>query len=428
MDELKIRPIFRPIDRTLCLPGSKSLTNRALVIAALASGASELEGVLFADDTRHMMDALQALGVEVHADAERRLVNIRGAGGQWLESCADLFCGNAGTVLRFLAAVCCAGSGEYRLDGAPRMRERPIGDLVDGLRQLGANIEYEGSDGHCPLIVRTRGLSGGRIDINHPSSSQFVSALLIAAPTAANDVFIQVQGELPSVPYVRMTLEAMAAFGASAIEDDMRSFIVPAPQQYTATHYAVEPDATAASYFFGAAALTGGRITVDGLGRNSVQGDCAFVEVLEKMGCRFERTDHNTTVWGPEDGRLSGVDVDLNDMPDVAQTLAVIAAFAESPTTIRNVGNLRVKETDRLAALGAELARLGVEVVVREDGITVEPVEKMSAAAIHTYDDHRMAMSFALAGLRLEGVSIRNPQCVNKTFPEFFELWSDLAN
>lgn len=428
MEELPIRPISRPVDRTVCLPGSKSLTNRALVIASLASGTSQLDGVLFADDTRHMMDALRALGVEINADAERRRIGIRGTAGQWPEPRADLFCGNAGTVIRFLTAACCIGSGEYRLDGVPRMRERPIGDLVAALRQIGANIEYEGADGHCPLIVRAGRLSGGRIDIENPQSSQFVSALLIVTPIAANDVFIQVRGKLPSVPYVNMTLDAMTAFGATAIEDDMRSFIVPAPQQYTAAHYAVEPDATAASYLFGAAALTGGRITIDGLGKNSVQGDCAFVDVLQKMGCRFERTDHNTTVWGPENGRLCGVDVDLNAMPDVAQTLAVIAAFAESPTTIRNVGNLRVKETDRLAALANELARLGAEVDVCEDGITVKPVKKMSAVSIDTYDDHRMAMSFALAGLRLEGVSIRNPRCVDKTFPEFFKLWSDLAN
>ncbi len=260
-----------------------------------------------------------------------------------------------------------------------------------------------------------------------PPSSQFVSALLLAAPTASKDVLIDVSGPLPSAPYVRMTLSVMEAFGVSAVEDEMRKFIVPAGQTYAAAGYEIEPDATAASYFWAAAALTGGRVTVDGLGSASVQGDAAFVDVLERMGCRIERTAHDTTVRGPAGGRLRGVDVDLNAMPDVAQTLAVLAAFADGPTRIRNVANLRIKETDRLFALANELGRLGVETEVYEDGIEVRPARPPVAAVIDTYRDHRMAMSFALAGLRLDGVVIRNPGCVDKTFPEFFELWDELG-
>ncbi|MFH1419008.1 MAG: 3-phosphoshikimate 1-carboxyvinyltransferase [Planctomycetota bacterium] len=427
LDGITLRPPTGPIDRTVCLPGSKSITNRALLLAAMAHGTSHLDGVLIADDTRLMSNALDVLGVAAMLDEETRRANIKGCGGFWPNSEGAIFCGNAGTVMRFVTAACCIGHGDYRLDGVERMRERPIGELVEALHDLGASIAYEGKTGCCPLNVAARGLRGGVVRFSHAPSSQFLSAILMAAPRAANDVMIEIAGPMPSMPYVRMTLGVMEAFGVSAVEYGMRKFIVPGMQTYSAANYAVEPDASTASYFFAAAAITGGRITVDGLGSESIQGDIGFTDILEQMGCRVERKPKSTTVRGPGDRRLSGIDVDLNHMPDVAQTLGVLAAFADGPTRIRNVANLRVKETDRLHALSTELGRLGVHTEVHKDGITVRPKGLPSPGVIETYYDHRMAMSFALAGLRLEGMVVRNPRCVSKTFPEFFQLWNELG-
>ncbi|RIK66435.1 MAG: 3-phosphoshikimate 1-carboxyvinyltransferase [Planctomycetota bacterium] len=419
-----LRSPHRPIDRVVHPPGSKSLTNRALLAAALGHGRSEVSGILLADDTRHMLNCIEALGVRCLPDESRRKVRIEGGSGYFPNGEAELYCGNAGTVIRFLTAACAASIGDFLLDGDARMRERPIGDLVDGLRDLGAQIGYGMAEGYCPLRVQGRGLRGGRVILDRPVSSQFVSAMLMAAPLAADDVMIDVSRGLPSAPYVAMTLAVMDAFGVASIADTAGRYIVPAPQAYRAARYAVEPDASAASYFFAAAAITGGRVTVEGLGSRSVQGDMGFVGVLERMGCRVASEPDRTTVTGPPEGRLRGVDVDLNAMPDVAQTLAVLAAFSDGPTTIRNVANLRVKETDRLCALATELGRMGVSTEVTGDGISIRPGGPPRAAAIETYGDHRMAMSFALAGLRLDGVEIINPACVNKTFPGFFEEWA----
>lgn len=425
--DIMLRPFGRGIDRTLCLPGSKSLTNRALLLAALGNGRSTLEGILLAEDTRCMMTALGELGIHIEVDEERRRAVVPGCSAHFPMTDADLFCGNAGTVMRFLTAVLAAGYGEYKLDGVARMRERPIGGLVNALRELGAQVGYVDAEDHPPLKIVGKGLRGGKITVDAGVSSQYVSALLMAAPLAGNDVMMEVRGELPSKPYVAMTLKIMEAFGIQTIEEKMHKFIVPAPQHYQATSYDIEPDASAASYFFAAAAVTGGRVTVEGLGLNSVQGDLAFVELLEKMGCRVEEGPRHTTVWGPRDGRLKGIDADLNEMPDVAQTLAVVAAFAEGPTRIRNVSNLRHKETDRLHALSTELGEMGVPTEIHDDGLSILPDKPPVACAIRTYEDHRMAMSFAIAGLRLDGIVIRDADCVKKTFPEFFELWADLA-
>ncbi len=425
--EITLRPISGPIDQAVRLPGSKSLTNRALLASGLARGSSQIDGLLVAEDTRLMVDALRSLGIGIQLDEDRPGAVVLGCGGHWPHSEADLFCGNAGTVIRFLTAACCIGHGQYRLDGVARMRQRPIGELVDALRDLGASIGYEEEEGYCPLTVSGRGLGGGRVRLERPASSQFVSALLMAAPLAGRDVMIEVSGPLPSKPYVRMTLGVMEAFGVMVVEDGMEKFIIPGGQTYAAAQYGVEPDASAASYFLAAAALTGGRVTVEGLGRGSCQGDARFVDVLAEMGCRVEQAEQSTTVWGPAGGRLRGVDVDLNDLPDVAQTLAVLAAFAEGTTRIRNVANLRIKETDRLQALATELGRLGVRTEVQEEGITIHGGQAPRAAAIETYGDHRMAMSFALAGLRVPNMVIRDPDCVGKTFPGFFDLWADLG-
>jgi len=425
--DIRLEPIGHPVDATVSLPGSKSLTNRALLVSALAGGTTQIRNMLLADDTRLMVEALGSLGVAVRLDESDCRATVAGCGGHWPNGEADLFCGNAGTVIRFLTAACAAGYGDYRLDGTPRMRARPIGDLVDALRDLGAHIGYEGQEGYCPLTIHARGLGGGGVQFRRPPSSQFVSALLMAAPLAAGDVYLDVAGDLPSKPYVAMTLKVMADFGVQAVQEQMRKFIVPGRQTYASGRFEVEPDASAASYFFAAAAIAGGRVAVKGLGSGSCQGDVEFVRVLEQMGCRIEQGPKQTVARGPTDGRLCGVDVDLGDMPDTAPTLAVLAAFAEGATRIRNVANLRVKESDRLAALATELGRMQVPTEEHPDGLSIMPQGKPAAAAINTYDDHRMAMSFALAGLRLDGMVIRDAGCVSKTFPDFFDRWAELS-
>jgi 3-phosphoshikimate 1-carboxyvinyltransferase len=426
MTDVRIKIAHRPIDATVRLPGSKSLTNRALIIAGLARGSSRLEGVGLADDTRYMIQFLKGLGIEVSLDEPHCAATVRGCGGHIPADEADLFCGNAGTVMRFGTAMCCLGAGRYRVDGAERMRNRPIGPLVDVLRDLGASIGYEGTHGFPPLTVAARGLHGGQASMRASESSQFVSAVLMAAPYARTDVMLRLVGEVVSEPYISMTLRMMEDFGAGVLADRGK-YIVPAAQTYAGRTCRIEPDASAASYFLAAAALTGGRVTVEGLGRRSVQGDVGFAGVLEQMGCRIEQDDTSTTVTGPKGGRLRGIDVDLNAMPDMAQTLAVLALFAAGPTNVRNVANLRIKETDRISAVAAELAKFGATVQTRDDGFAVTPPVVPRPAEVDTYDDHRMAMSFALAGLRIDGVVIRGAECVSKTFPDFFEVFEGMS-
>lgn len=425
-----IRPAVKPLDSVVSVPGSKSITNRALAIAAMADGASTLTGALFSDDTELMVAALQSLGVGVTVDRAAETIAVKGCGGHLPATEADLFCGNSGTTIRFCTALCATGAGSYRLDGTDRMRERPIGALVDALRSIGATIGYEERDDYPPVIVRGGGLRGGSILFDAPISSQYVSALLMAAPCAREDLFIDLR-RMVSMPYVTMTLDLMEAFGASVlpkIEGDSARIVVPAPQRYAGRTYAIEPDASNASYFLAAAAVAGGTVTVRGLGTSSIQGDVGFVDVLARMGCHVDRRSDSLSVTGPKQGeRLRGVEVDLNEMPDVAQTLAVVALFAEGPTTIRNVGNLRVKETDRLDALATELDKFGAEVEVSGDGIAIQPPGKVLPARVATYDDHRMAMSFAVAGLAIDGVEILDPTCVNKTFRDFFDRFEKLT-
>jgi 3-phosphoshikimate 1-carboxyvinyltransferase len=422
-----LQPARRPLNADVTVPGSKSLTNRALIAAGLAEGHSVLSNILLADDTRLMIDALRTLGLAVTVDEAELRAEISGCGGQIPVSEATIHCGNAGTVMRFLTAVLAGAYGEFELDGVARMRQRPIGDLVDVLRVLGTGVEYLGEEGCPPLRIHARHLRGDTVQIDSPESSQFVSGLLLASSMAGADMMIDVRGDVVSRPYLRMTVRVMDAFGVAAIEQYDAAgakFIVPAPQRYTAAAYAIEPDASNATYFLAAAAVAGGRVSIPGLGTASVQGDARFVDVLEKMGCDVNRGAETLTVRGPGAGqRLRGVDVDLADMPDTAQTLAVVALFAEGPTTIRGVANLRVKETDRLAALDAELTRLGAKVDQRDDGLTIHPPAALTPCTIQTYDDHRMAMSFALAGLRAAGLRIADPGCCAKTFPDFFARW-----
>ncbi|MCP4248316.1 MAG: 3-phosphoshikimate 1-carboxyvinyltransferase [bacterium] len=432
MSGLMLRPIVEPLDAVVQVPGSKSLTNRALVIAALADGPSRLTGVLPADDTRHMIECLRALEIDLTFDEQHCTVDVRGCGGQIPTDRADLYCGNSGTTMRFCTALAALGMGTYRLDGTQRMHERPIGELVDALRSLGGRFEYHGSDGYPPLTVHAAGLNGGRVVFSAPPSSQMISGLLMAAPFARGDLFIEVRRQLVSAPYVTMTLAVMQAFGVETvaqIEEGGARFIVAESQRYRGREYAIEPDASNASYFLAAPAVAGGQLAVQGLGQASVQGDVKFVDVLEQMGCRVDRGSTWLTVHGPSSERpLRGIDVDLNDMPDMAQTLAVVALFAEGPTRIRNVANLRLKETDRLAATAHELDRLGATVEIHADGLTIHPPGRVIPSAIDTYDDHRMAMSFALAGLAVEGIVINDPGCVSKTFPDFFDRWRGISD
>lgn len=414
-DRIEIRPAGK-IRATIRPPGSKSLTNRALVCAALAEGSSTLEGVLDSEDTRVMIDALGRLGIAVNHDATSHRAEVRGSGGRLIAGGAELFAANSGTTMRFLAALVSLGEGTFRLDGTARMRERPIQDLIDALAQLGVDARSELGNGCPPIVIRAAGLPGGEATIRGDVSSQFLSGLLMAAPYARAPVELEVEGALVSEPYVKMTLAVMRAFGVDVDAGDLRHLHVAAPRAYRGHNYTIEPDASAASYFFAAAAITGGEVTVEGLSRDSLQGDVAFVDVLGRMGCEVRETPEGITVVGRP---LRGIDVDMNAISDTAQTLGAVAVFAEGPTTIRGIGHIRHKETDRIAALATELRKLGADVEEQDDAISIRP-GSLHAAEIDTYDDHRMAMSLALVGLVVPGVTIRDPDCTAKTYPDYF--------
>ncbi len=429
VSSLKIEPITHPLSATVCVPGSKSLTNRALLIAALANGTTHLTNALFSDDSRYFAKALQTLGFGVQLDEANHAMTVTGLGGKIPATKAELFIGNAGTAARFLSAFLTLGNGEYILDGEPRMRERPIGDLVDSLSQLGANIQpvhpspfIPHPSSICPPVkISASGLPGGKTTIAGDISSQFLSALLMVAPYAQNPIEVSLSTDLNSKPYVDMTISIMKDFGVEIERDDYKRFTIHPSFFSPLSSYSIESDASAASYFFAAPAICGGTVLVENISRKSVQGDIAFLDVLKQMGCQITEGDNFISVErrSPD---LRGVDVDMRDIPDTAQTLAAIAPFASSPTRIRGIASARVKETDRVHATCTELARLGVRVEEHEDGMTIHPVEKMRAASIQTYNDHRMAMAFSLIGLRFDGVIIENPSCVSKTFPNFFEV------
>ena len=415
-DTREIVPVHRPVSGTIRPPGSKSLTNRALVVAALAEGTSHLTGVLDSRDTQVMIDSLRRLGIAVeHSPADCSAV-VSGCSGRPPVAVADLWLENSGTSIRFLTALCALGRGTFRLDGNARMRERPIGDLLASLRQFGISVAAElGTD--CPPVVLTSdGLRGGTTTVNADVSSQFLSAILMAAPCAAAPVEIRLAGEMVSEPYVEMTWKVMSQFGVHVDRDEPGRYLVR-PQSYRGRRYDIEPDASAASYFFAAAAVTGGEITVEGLTANALQGDVFFVKALERMGCEVTWNADSITVRGRE---LRGIDIDMNAISDTAQTLACVAPFATGPTRIRNVAHMRHKETDRVAAVVTELQRLGLSVEEHPDGMTIHP-GPLQPGTVATYDDHRMAMSFALLGLRVPGIVIADPGCTSKTYPHFFD-------
>ena len=422
-DSLKIEPAGRPIRATVRPPGSKSITNRALICAALAEGTSTLRGALDSEDTRVMIEGLRGLGISVDVrDAGETLV-VEGCGGRPSAESADIFVANSGTTIRFLTALVTLAEGAFTLDGVARMRERPIGDLVEALNQLGAEVGCQGENDCPPVVVRAEGLAGGVAEIRGNISSQYLSGLLMAAPYARETVTLRVEGTLVSVPYVAMTLAVMESFGVLAqAAADYSEMVVPVGKNYQACEYVIEPDASAASYFWAAAAVTGGEVTVTGLSRESLQGDVGFVDCLKQMGCevRYEADSISVTGGGVTGGKLRGIDVDMNGISDTVQTLAVVALFAEGTTKIRNVPHIRHKETDRIAAVATELRKLGADVVEHDGGLEITPGD-FSPAAIDTYDDHRMAMSFAVAGLVQPGVVINDPGCTGKTYPRFFE-------
>jgi len=422
-----IRPITHPLSVTVRVPGSKSLTNRALLIAALADGTTTLTNALFSDDSRYFARALQTLGFNIQRNEQNQEMTVTGVGGHIPAKNTELFIGNAGTAARFLTAFLTLGNGEYILDGEPRMRERPIGDLVEALTQLGARVEALSSQQSaiCPPVkITASGLPGGKTQIAGNISSQFLSALLMVAPYAQSPVEIEVTTELNSKPYVDMTLSIMQDFGVS-IERDGYNYFFISPAYY-APHptYAIESDASAASYFFAAPAICDGTTKVENISRQSVQGDIAFLSVLEKMGCKVEESENSVQVTGTTE--LHGLDIDMRDIPDTAQTLAAIAPFASTPTRIRGIASARAKETDRIAAVCTELKRLDITVDEYEDGMTIYPCDEIQLATVQTYNDHRMAMAFSLIGLRAPGIEIENPGCVSKTFPNFFEVLETL--
>jgi 3-phosphoshikimate 1-carboxyvinyltransferase len=412
-------PTRGAIDAVVRVPGSKSITNRALLAAALAAGESELRGALESDDTLAMVEGLAALGCEIEPGRERW--RVRGRRGSLRRPAAAIDARGSGTTARFLTAAAALADGNVVIDGNARMRARPIADLVDALAALGVRIDVLGRNGCPPVRVHGGALPGGRATIDARRSSQYVSAVLLAAPYARRDVVLELAGGvLVSRPYVDLTLAVMRAFGAEAGWSGASALRVKAGRGYAARAYAIEPDASAAAYPFCAAAISGGRARVEGIPAASIQADLKLLDVLEAMGCEVVRGPDFAEVRGPA-GRLRGVDVDMNEMPDAVLAIAVVASFAGGTTRLTNVANLRIKETDRLHALETELRRLGADAQASADGLVIEP-GRLHGAEIETYGDHRMAMAFALAGLRVPGVAIRDPACVAKTWPDYFEM------
>ena len=423
-EQITLAPVGGPVQASVRLPGSKSITNRALLLAALADGDSRLIAPLHSEDTFYMAQALRDLGVLVEETPERDF-RVHGLGGRFGAPQKTLFVGNSGTTVRFLtAAACLAPEGaEVVLDGVARMRERPIRDLIGALLTLGVDAECLNGHGCPPVRVRGGGLPGGKCRLRGDVSSQFLTALLQAAPYAGRDVEIEIVGELISKPYIDITIRVAAAFGVSIGSNLLQHFWVPAGQRYGARDYCIEADASNASYFLAAAAVTGGTVTLENLGSNCIQGDIRFAYVLERMGCTVTRGP-SLTLTGP--ARLRGIDADMEAIPDTAQTLAVVCAFADGPSRLTNLASLRVKETDRVHAVAKELPKLGVRVDEGPGDWTITPPTNgvYSEAVIDTYDDHRMAMAFAVAGLRVPTIRINDPACVAKTFPDFWERWT----
>ncbi len=425
MEQLRLQPIQK-IDGEINLPGSKSVSNRALLLAALAKGATELTNLLDSDDVRYMLTALSELGISYTLSECKTRCLVKGQGEAFTQnSILSLFLGNAGTVMRPLTAALCIGKGEYVLSGEPRMKERPIAHLVEALQQIGADISYLEKAGYPPVLIKGRKLEGGHVEIDGSISSQFLTAFLMAAPLFSGDTSIKIKGELVSKPYIDITLHLMKAFGVDVLHDNYQTFSIKGNQTYLSpSQFFVEGDASSASYFLAAAAIKGGKVKVTGVGKNSIQGDIRFADALKAMGASVEFGNEYILV---EKGELVGIDMDFNAIPDAAMTIATTALFAEGETVIRNVHNWRVKETDRLAAMATELRKVGAKVEEGEDYIKIKPPETFHLAQIDTYDDHRMAMCFSLVALSDKGVVIKDPKCTAKTFPDYFNQFLTLS-
>ena len=428
--QLTLGPIHH-VRGTIRLPGSKSLSNRVLLLAAQAHGTTRIHNLLDSDDTRRMRDALTALGVRITANADASQCSVEGNDGAFMHDAAqpvELYLGNAGTAVRPLTAALCLGRGRYVLRGDSRMHERPIADLTDALQQLGVDIEFLGKPGYLPLVINAAGFQGAAVTVRGDVSSQFLTALLMAAPLAAQALDIRVEGELVSKPYIQITLATLARFGVNVTHDDRLSqFRIEPTPLVSPGDFLVEGDASSATYLLAAAAIAGGPVRVEGIGRNSVQGDIAFVDVLAKMGADVRWGNDWVEVRRGGTNRLRAVDLDLNHITDAAMTVATAALFADGTTRIRNIWNWRVKETDRLSAMATELRKLGAQVEESNDSITITPPVRLRAATIDTYDDHRMAMAFSLAALGDAAITINDPDCVAKTFPEYFAVLASLC-
>ncbi|MCX6510319.1 MAG: 3-phosphoshikimate 1-carboxyvinyltransferase [Actinobacteria bacterium] len=425
-DVLSIVPFDGPVQAVVTPPGSKSITNRALVIAALASGQSVLRGTLLAEDTEAMIDCVKTLGARVEQNPKESSITITGIGGDLSNAGPTFFARQSGTTARFMAAVLALGSQPFLLDADDAMRRRPMGDALSALEGLGITISAKGETGFLPVEIcgpPTNSVSMPTVVIDGSTSSQFTSGLLIAAPCMEDGLRIELRGDIVSRPYLDMTVSVMRAFGAEVLTPDERTFVV-SPSGYQSTDFQVEPDASAASYFFALAAICGGSVRVEGLHRNSLQGDVRFVDVLETMGANVAFEENAITVTGAP---LHGINVDFRQISDTAQTIAAVAVFADGPTSVTGIGFIRQKETDRIAAVVTELQRLGVYATEDSDGFTVTP-GPTNDAIIETYDDHRMAMSMALIGYKRSGVTISDPTCVAKTFPNYFDQMDRLRN
>ncbi len=418
---IEIRPV-EPISATVEIPASKSYTNRALLIAALADGECRIENPLFSDDTHYMSEALIRFGIPVQREAGKAFV-VSGTGGEITAPAEEIFVGNAGTTMRFLTTFSTLAKGVTRLNGDKRMLERPIGDLLDCLQQMQVQAVSMRGNQCPPLEIHGGNVSGGEVHLAGNKSSQYLTSILLSAPYFSGDTTIHIQGDLTSKSYADITLDIMGAFGVHVENENYQHFRVSAGQRYRAQDYRVEGDWSSASYFLAAAAVTGGEIALTGMNPDSVQGDAQFLDVLAQMGCEIEKSQEKIRLKG---NPLKGITINMNSMPDAVQTLAVTALFAQGETVITGIGNLRIKETDRIQALATELSRLGAEVNSGDNFLAIRPGANLSGTEVETYDDHRMAMSFALAGLKIPGVKIKNHSCVEKSFPDFFDQFGKL--
>lgn len=436
MENYSVKNIYKSINKvstekgrtqeiTVSVPGSKSITNRALLIATLAKGKTRLSGVLFSDDSRHFLKCVQELGIETAVDEEKREVTVCGCDGRIPKDKADIYVGSAGTAARFLTATLGVSKGTYGIDSSEQMRKRPMEPLFDALKGLGCRVEYMGEYGHFPVKIGSNGFGANKISVNIDKSSQFLSALLIASVLSDEDFEVEIEGR-HGMAYIDMTVKMMEQFGAKALRTGT-GFKVGRNEFYAGRDYAIEPDASGAAYFYAMSPLLGIEVTVPGIRQESLQGDVEFIKILEKMGCRISEVNGDIKLCPPKDGRMKGIEVDMSACSDQAITLAAISPFADSPTTITGIGHIRHQESDRLTAIVTELGRLGIKTESGEDWIKIYPGNP-SPAEIETYDDHRMAMGFSLIGLRADGIVIKDPGCCRKTFENYFEVLSSITN